>query len=172
MKSIALCALALLASCGGKDDGDKKDRKGRDRGGDDDEDPVLGYKKKAKKSEAMIQLDKISKRAKEEFHVNGAFPVAKLALTPGETCCVQDHEMKKKCAPKASNWSGDWRKLDFSIDEPHYFQYSYESDGKTFTAKAVGDLDCDTTMITYEAQGSALDGKPSVQITEPAPNSD
>jgi len=37
MKLYVMCGLLLLASCGGKDEGDKgKDKKGkRDRGGDD-----------------------------------------------------------------------------------------------------------------------------------------
>lgn len=35
--------------------------------------------------------------------------------------------------------------LEFQTDQPHFFQYSYRSDSKTFTATAVGDIDCDGT---------------------------
>jgi hypothetical protein len=173
---IVLCGvLVLAASCKkdeGGDKGDKKERK-RDRKRDrDDDDDGGAYVKRAKKSEAMIQLKKIQMKAKEEYAVNGTLPVAKIPLTPATVCCAQNFQSKLKCEPKQSDWAGDWQKLDFSMDEPFLFQYSYESDGKSFTAKAVGDLDCDTTMITYEARGSVVNGNLQVDIVEPPPNSD
>jgi hypothetical protein len=65
-----------------------------------------------------------------------------------------------------------WQALDFSIEEPHRFRYTYESDGKTATATAIGDLDCDGTAITYTLSATAPDGTPTVQITEPPANAD
>ena len=37
-------------------------------------------------------------------------------------------------------------------------EYSFESDGTTFLARAVGDLDCDTNTAAFELRGSAADG--------------
>ena len=67
-----------------------------------------------------------------------------------------------------------WRALDFQIDEPTLFQYSYRgsADGQSFEAKAVGDLDCDGVFITYELAGTISGGNPTFTLTEPALNAD
>jgi hypothetical protein len=67
-----------------------------------------------------------------------------------------------------------WKALDFQVDEPTLFQYSYSAspDGQSFIAKAVGDLDCDGTFITYELRGTAMNGNPTLTLTAPPPNAD
>jgi hypothetical protein len=67
-----------------------------------------------------------------------------------------------------------WAALDFQIDEPTLFQYSYSAsaDGQQFLAKAIGDLDCDGVFITYELAGRVSNGAPAVTLTEPPPNTD
>jgi hypothetical protein len=65
-----------------------------------------------------------------------------------------------------------WHALDFEIDQPSLFRYSYESNGKTFTAKAVGDLDCDGIEITYELNGEVSGGHPTYRLTEPSLDAD
>jgi hypothetical protein len=174
MRMCTMLALALaLAACGGgKDDGGK----GKSARGGDDDDPYdrsdRGYMRRDKR-ESMLQLGKIAKRAKEALNERSRFPVATIPLTPAKSCCEQNHGDKRRCAPNPADWSGDWRKLELALEEPHLFQYSYEStDGKTFVAKAVGDLDCDGTAVTYEARGVIVDGIPRVEFTEPPPNSD
>lgn len=62
-----------------------------------------------------------------------------------------------------------WRALGFAIDQPSQFQYAYRSDGKTFTATAIGDLDCDGISVVYTLTGNA-DG--TTTLTEPTPGSD
>jgi hypothetical protein len=89
-------------------------------------------------------------------------------MTPAEPCCKgPDH----KCAPvPADQWAASdvWSKLDFEIGEATRFQYSYESDGKTVTATAVGDLDCDGTSVTYKLEMTAgTDGNPTMNIIDP-----
>ena len=167
---LLVCAV-LFAGCSKKDGDSKKSDKSDKKGGDDEGGGGGGGgggMRKAKKSEGMLMLDKIVRAAKEEFNVNAQFPVATIPLTPATECCAdKDH----KCQPAAEAWK-DWRKLDFQIDEAHLFRYSYESDGKSFTAKAVGDLDCDGTAVTYEARGTSANGNPQVEIVEPPPNSD
>jgi hypothetical protein len=53
-----------------------------------------------------------------------------------------------------------WSALNFSVDDPFYFSYSYTSagtdTGATFTATANGDLDCDGVFSTYARSGSVL----------------
>ena len=131
--------------------------------------------KKAKKSEAMIQLDKIGKKATEEYTTNATYPNATVALTPGTDCCTQGAGQKRKCAVVAGDWDdAEWRALDFSLDKEFFFQYSYTQTGggTAFNALAVGDLDCDTTKITYSMDGKSDSGTPSTKIYEPTPNSD
>ncbi|MBA3819881.1 MAG: prepilin-type N-terminal cleavage/methylation domain-containing protein [Deltaproteobacteria bacterium] len=129
----------------------------------------MDYMKKSKKTEASLQLNKIGKNAKTFYITASAFPETTAALNPTTTCCAG---AGKKCA--VTTWTGGWTELDFQIDEPHLFQYAYTpaSSGSTFSATAVGDLDCDTTMITYTMNGTSNAGNPAVSITEPPPNSD
>ena len=59
------------------------------------------------------------------------------------------------------------------IDDPHLFRYGYESDGKTFMVKAVGDLDCDGIEIAYVMTGTVdAQGNVSTTVVPPAPNTD
>jgi type II secretory pathway pseudopilin PulG len=123
------------------------------------------YMKKSKASEASLQLNRMSKRAKTYFGENGTFPQGNAPLTPAEDCCKQPNV---KCAANPSDWDNPvWKALEFSIDEPGNYRYDYQSDGKTFVAHAVGDLDCDGTPATYTLQGSVEGGNPSTNLTPP-----
>jgi len=131
--------------------------------------------KKAKKSEAMVQLDKIGKRASEEYTTNATFPPAAAPLTPAQSCCAQNVGGKRKClVTDVWTTTAEWRALDFSLDKEFYFQYSYTpgGGGTTFNALGIGDLDCDGVLVTYSMDGSALNGTPTTKIFEPPPNSD
>lgn len=81
------------------------------------------------------------------------FPTVSVGPTPplGE-CCRQGG----KCAPGASQWEHEtWTALMFSVDDPHYYSYSYiTKDPYTeFTVRANGDLDCDGEYSTFEMLG-------------------
>jgi prepilin-type N-terminal cleavage/methylation domain-containing protein len=131
--------------------------------------------KKAKKTEAMIQLDKIGKKATEEYVTNAAYPSGTATLTPATDCCTQNVDSKRKCAVAAADWNTpQWQALDFSLDKDFQFQYSYTpgTGNTTFTAYAIGNLDCDTDFITYTNFGDTVNGTPRTKITEPPPNSD
>ena len=54
-----------------------------------------------------------------------------------------------------------------SRTDPSLFQDSYQSDGQTFTAKAVGDAGCRGEIVTYTMTGKAIHGNPVVEFTEP-----
>jgi hypothetical protein len=120
-----------------------------------------------RKTEATLMLNKIGKNAKRVFGEIGAFPTGKVGLSPATVCCSGQGA---KCPVDAKAWADPvWQNLEFTIDEPHSFQYTYQGDGgKTFTATAVGDLDCDTNMITYKLEGSVdPSGNPTVKLSEP-----
>jgi len=58
----------------------------------------------------------------------------------------------------AGTWDTEtWQALTFSMADPHYYAYAYESSGvgsaAQFTARALGDLDGDTTKSTFERAG-------------------
>jgi type IV pilus assembly protein PilA len=135
----------------------------------------MDYMKKGKSSEAELQLAKIKTKTKTEFVENSAYPSVTPALTPAQDGCTQTDGGKKKCAAVAANWAvADWQALDFQMDEPFYFQYQYTgvAAGTSFTATAIGDLDCDTTTITYTLAGTVANGNPATTLAKPAPNTD
>lgn len=126
---------------------------------------VSDYKARAKQPEAKLNLDRIGKNAKMHYVTNAEFPKGNSATLPDKSCCP-------KCdAVPAEKWAADpvWNALDFSFEDPPRFQYHYESaDGKSFTATAVGDLDCDETTVTYTIKGSIdSSGNPVVELVEP-----
>jgi type IV pilus assembly protein PilA len=136
----------------------------------------LDSMKSAKNSEAKVQLAKMRDTAKTRYATNATFPVFAAVATPGVDCCTQNIGGKKKCkGNKPGDWdvAATWQQLDFQIDEDFYFQYDYTGAAATFTANAVGDMDCDGTKITYTQTGAVVGGNPELpQMIEPAPNSD
>jgi type IV pilus assembly protein PilA len=128
----------------------------------------MKYIRKAKTSEATQMVKKIYDAARayfmEESNARGSsdpipkqFPIGNEGPTPAtDVCCASDGD---KCRPDPALWNIDiWNSLKFSMDDPHYYSYYYigagtETDSQ-FTAGANGDLDCDTTLATYELVGS------------------
>ena len=150
-KTYLLVALALVA-CGSKDD---KGKGGGDKAGG------KGGGKSASSSEATIMLNKIASAAKEAKNTEGALPTGKVGPTPPEPCCKQ---ADKKCKPDAAAWRDPvWQALGFAVEEPFAFQYSYQGDGKDFTAKAIG---CDgATSMTVTGTIDPT-GMPKIEIRE------
>jgi hypothetical protein len=108
------------------------------------------YLKRSKEIEAKIQLGKLGKMAKVEHATTSEFPKGKVGPTPATPCCA---EPAKECSSTDTTWADPvWQALDFTIEGAFRYQYSYESDGKTFTATATGDVGCTgkptTTTIT------------------------
>jgi hypothetical protein len=131
------------------------------------------YASKSKTTEAQLNLNKMGKNAKVYYQVEGSFPVGKAGPTPSGPCC--DGPDHKCAAVPADQWDANevWQKLEFLMAEPSLFTYSYESDGKTVTATAVGDLDCDGKTITYKLEMAAgADGNVTSNIVEPPADAD
>jgi len=120
-----------------------------------------GYMAKGRMIEAQLQLNRMGKSLKVYYVTMGSFPSGTAPLTPATSCCTQPG---RHCETPMSVWMADpvWEKLDFSVDERHRFQYSLETTTASFTARAVGDLDCDGEAITYEIKGTNVEGFPQV----------
>ena len=135
----------------------------------------MDYMKRSKKTEASLQLNKIGKNAKRAYSEASSYVVGTSAVLPVKPgtggCCGGPNN---HCAPVPATFAGDatWKQLDFQIDEPSLFYYSYVGAATVFTALATGDLDCDGTEIIYTLAGTATNGNPAVTLTEPAINAD
>ncbi|MBS1124466.1 MAG: Type pilus biosis protein PilE [Deltaproteobacteria bacterium] len=129
--------------------------------------------RRAKTSEAMLQLNRMAKGAKSYHNAQAGYPQGTAAELPGVDGGACAAPGKKFAA--IQTWSDDpaWLALGFQVDEPNLFTYHYTStDRNVASAQAVGDLDCDGTLITYNLALGATNGNPTATITEPAPSSD
>lgn len=125
--------------------------------------------RKAKTTEAVTNVKKLYDGARsyyeEELSARGSLvPIAKqFPTTPAVStapslgaCCAA---AGKKCAPNPGLWTdASWQALKFSMDDPHYYSYTYIASGTDstahFTVRANGDLDCDGVYSTFEMVGS------------------
>ena len=129
----------------------------------------MKYMRKSKTTEAVQGVKKIYDGARsyylEENTARGTgtilgkqFPgtgtTAIALVAPTTKCCGNTGG---KCAPTPSDWddtNGVWSALKFSMEDPFYFQYAYDAVGtdtaSSFTARALGDLDCDGVFSTFE----------------------
>lgn len=119
-------------------------------------------------------LEILGANAKAAWARDGYLPTVTVPLTPATDCCTEGNDGDRRCTPNIAYWSATpWPDLDFAVEQHHYFQYSYTStDGKAFTATAVGDLDCDGHRITYTLTGEPVDGDYKIVLLEPDPNDD
>jgi hypothetical protein len=111
--------------------------------------------KKTKPHEAELSLRKITSGAKTYFNEHAKFPAAAPTTPPEDSCCAGPNH---KCAATPSQWAGAWEDLAFSMDDPHYCSYTFDSTPTTFTARATCNLDCDETLSTYEVSGMVQEG--------------
>jgi hypothetical protein len=124
---------------------------------------VAGCNSGVTKSEAQTNLEKMGAALKAKFDRVGAFPTGRVGPTPPITCCSQPD---KECGNDATAWQLPlWTEIGFSVSGKHKFVYTYEGTPTGFTATAVGDLDCDTTSVTYTLTGTAS-GKTVTQKLE------
>lgn len=119
------------------------------------------YLERSKEIEAKLQLTSLGKLAKAAFVENNEFPKGKVGPTPATPCCG---EQIKQCVPTDTTWSDPvWQSLGFAVEGAFLFQYSYESDGKTFTATATGDVGCTGKPTTTTLTGKVgADGAPEL----------
>lgn len=134
------------------------------------------YQARAKTTEAMEQLDKIYKGAAMYFSVPHLGPggdylpcqfPASTAATPSPRGCTDpaaDKDRDGRCDLDPAAWTAPtWTALMFELSKPHYFVYSFDSQGTgkdaTFTASAFGDLDRDGALSTFQRSGKGTTGE-------------
>jgi hypothetical protein len=66
-----------------------------------------------------------------------------------------------KYTPNVAQWISDasWNAVSFSLDTGHYYQYSSPGTSTSFTARAIGNIDGDTTSATFERIGTVTAGE-------------
>jgi type IV pilus assembly protein PilA len=123
----------------------------------------IRYTRRSKGTEALQNVRKMYDGSVTYFYMERSdrvgtvtgkqFP-SSIAMTPSSRCCLN---VGDKCTPNPNYWDGNWALLHFAVDDPFYFQYSFDSAGTdstaTFTARANGDLDCDGIYSTFERIG-------------------
>ena len=125
----------------------------------------MKYIRRSKTSEATMNLRKLFDSSASYFsreHANRTgkiherqFPEAR-DLTPDIGFCSDD--TAEKFVPRKSYWEpATWQALNFALSDPHYYKYQYASSGtdstSSFTARAVGDLNCNGIFSTFERVG-------------------
>ncbi len=125
------------------------------------------YAAKSKALEAKMMIKRLERELKAKVAETGEYPAGKTALTPATPCCQMPDQI---CKPSSSDWSVPvWQSLDFAVEDPSHFQYSYDSDGKTVTAVATGDMQCDGHAETFTLTGKIENGTAVLELTEPQP---
>lgn len=135
----------------------------------------MKYIRRSKTSEATMNLRKLfdsstSYFSKEHADRQGViqerqfpFPVA---LTPTDRGFCSDGQAEKFPASKVDWEPATWQALNFGLSDPHYYKYQYDSTGtdsaSAFTARAIGDLNCDGIFSTFERVGT-VDNSLNVQ---------
>ena len=122
----------------------------------------MKYIRRAKTTEPLMNLRKIYDSSVTYFESEHAaqngnilarqFP-ATVAWSPAQGICCSN--TGQKCNPSlyAAQWTGgSWTALNFSVDDPFYFSYQYDSAGTeaaaVFTASSSGDLNCDGKIFS------------------------
>jgi type IV pilus assembly protein PilA len=134
----------------------------------------MKYIRRSKTTEATMNIRKIFDSSVSYFEEEHAartgvvlpkqFPET-TGPTPATTCCGNPGD---KCPPNATQWgtNATWNALNFSVDDPHYYWYTYAATGtgtsSAFTARANGDLNCNGTQSTFERIGT-VDAAGNVQ---------
>ena len=120
---------------------------------------------RSKEVEAQLQLTKLGKGAQAAFAANNEFPKGKVGPIPAAPCCA---EQIKQCVPTDTTWADPtWQALGFTVEGAFHFQYSYESDGKTFTATATGDVTCAAAQPTTVTITGKISAAGTAEISKP-----
>jgi Tfp pilus assembly protein PilE len=133
----------------------------------------LSYVKKAKSTEARMNVERIFDGAVAYYGANGRLPPG-ADWTPAASCCDQNAETRKcDAAANAGVWATPaWTALGFAVADGFYYQYRLTVEGGSFSAEARGDLDCDGKASLFALTGAiAADGsiQRSAEVSESDP---
>jgi len=128
------------------------------------------YVKKSRTAEAVGHLNKLwsgSLTYYETDHMTAAgvpqdrqFPMAANGHEVGDTATAQCGCLTGgRCPGNSAFWdsNANFKDLGFSLSDPHNYNPGYSGSGTgtsaSFTAEALGNLDCDTVMATFRRTG-------------------
>ncbi len=127
----------------------------------------LRYIKRSKTTEATMNVRRlydssVSYYDSDHATANGSILPAQFPTNQDVTPTVGSVDNVKR-DPSQADWTADsWEALNFSVSDPHYYAYQYNTAGtrigSTFTASAFGDLDSDTVYSTFVRVGSVMAG--------------
>jgi hypothetical protein len=165
-------SLALLIACDSKEAAPAST--GTPAAAGEDLGAMTEYMRKAKSAEAKVTVGSIARNAVsvsevEQLAPDGTIAPAALVAAPmtpaAGSCCKQP---KGKCTPSKADWQQPgWQALGFEMADPHYYSYELVVDATGFIARAVGDLDCDGELATFELRGTAKPGGGYELATQP-----
>lgn len=125
--------------------------------------------RKARTSEAVVQLQKLARSATVYFVDHGAFPQGTAAVLPGpdgDACTSSD-----KLFPTVTTWGSDpvWRELEFTIGGRGQYSYHFESKTpKSAKGWAVANLGCTGDIVVISLYLEARrDGSVEFSIVDP-----
>lgn len=117
--------------------------------------------------EARDGVERIYTAAREYYlsrsggRLQASFPQLSAGPTPPLGACCKNGGM---CDPDPILWAGpEWRALAFSVEQPHSYSFEYRvtqasGPNASFTARAIGDLDCDGEYSTFQMIGDLNQG--------------
>jgi prepilin-type N-terminal cleavage/methylation domain-containing protein len=130
----------------------------------------LDYMNKGKKTEASLQLDNMEKKVKT-FHIEKSRLPATAVLTPGSAACASSTGKIPKLPQSSWDANVGWREMQFHVDEDTLFQYNWSTSSTTAgLGTAIGDLDCDGTIVTYSLIVAKVEG--NITADQPDPTAD
>ena len=124
----------------------------------------MEYMRKGKRSEADIALNRIGKSGKAFYVENSAYPTVAAGPLPGADSCTQSGKM---FAVSAATWTGGFNSLEFVMEEPHRFDFTFTpgATDQTYSAIAHADLDCDGAgASTVTLSANTVNGQPAYTI--------
>jgi prepilin-type N-terminal cleavage/methylation domain-containing protein len=129
----------------------------------------MEYMRKGKKSEADIALNRIGKSGKAYFVERSGYPTVAAGPVPDADSCNDAGKMFAVPADPTTIWTGGFAELEFIMEEPHRFDFTYTPGptDQTYTVLAHADLDCDgagATTVTLSA--NTVSGQPAYTMAK------
>ena len=118
------------------------------------------YVKKSRTAEAAGHLNKMWQGSVAYYEGDQGAGTAARSFPPTDAALTTDccSASASKCPGNDARYNGTtWIALNFSLPDPYNYYPSYQAAGvnaaATFTASAVGDLDCDDTRSAFVRSG-------------------
>jgi hypothetical protein len=110
------------------------------------------YIRTAKSTEAVDKVGMICRMVSSTYASTGHMP-------PGAPRTPAVVPAGARTVDPAGAWSAPgWQAISFAMSDPHYYSYEYAVEGTTFRVRAIGDLDGNGTLATFERAGNASTG--------------